>query len=243
MSAAALETAVREARQAGRPRPAPADGGVSLAEAYGIQAARFGPAAPCGYKLGLVSPAKQEQMRIAHPIFGRVAAGMLLGERVDLGRFVQPRVEPELAVVLGAALAPGARRGAVARAVGAVFLAVDVLDSVWADYRFSLAQVVADNTSGGGFLLGERPLPFLPDGELRLLLDGETIARGPLSALGDVEAHLAWLAGQVGGLTAGAVVFLGSPAAAAPARAGLLELHGPHGSVLLARLEGAPGGD
>jgi hypothetical protein len=48
---------------------------------------------------------------------------------------------------------------------------------------------------------------------------------------------LSWLSEKVGGLRAGQVIFLGSPAAALPARSGTLELHGPQESVLTAGVE------
>ncbi len=233
-----LLEAIRAARQARRPRtPLAEELGVDLAGAYRVQAASFAGEDIVGYKLGLVSPAKQQQMGVASPIYGRVTGSMLREERVPLSGFVQPRVEPELAVVLRDAVPPGTSPGAVVLAIGAVFLGIDLLDSVWEGYRFSAADVVADNASGGAFLLGDRALPWPLDGELALYLDGELVASGPVRALEPVTAHLAWLADAVGGLAAGQVVFLGSPAPAVPVRPGLLELRGPCGTLLLARLE------
>jgi len=49
--------------------------------------------------------------------------------------------------------------------------------------------------------------------------------------------RLSWLSGEVGGLQAGQVIFLGSPAAAVPAKPGTLELRGPQESVLTARVK------
>ncbi len=235
MDAEVLKAAVQEARTAHQPRPGQQDWGVGLPQAYAIQAALF-PGPLKGYKLGLVSPAKQAQMGLASPIWGRVHPGMLLEEEVVLARYVQPRLEPELAVVLRHPLPPGASLGQAARAVGGFFLAVDVLDSIWADYRFSAAEVVADNTSGGGFLLGRTLLQAPPRGELRLYLNGELLAQGPVEALGDPYAQLAWLAGEVGGLEAGQLIFLGSPAPAQPARPGVLEVWSQAG-LLLARIK------
>lgn len=234
----ALLDLIRSARQEGRLLDASEEpGGVDLDGAYRVQAALLEGQELRGYKLGLISPAKQAQMEIGEPIYGRVTAGMLLESPVPLGRFRQPRIEPELAVVLREDLPPEATPGAARLAVGAAFLAIDILDSVWQGYRFSLAGVVADNASGGGFLLGERALPLQLEGELRLYLDGELLAEGPLGSLGNPEERLCWLARATGGLRAGQVVFLGAPAAAVPARPGVLEVHGPEGSVLLARLE------
>lgn len=210
--------------------------GVSLEAAYAIQRELWGARALKGYKLGLLSPAKQQQMGIDTPIYGRIDAPMLLDGAVRLADFIQPRVEPELAVVLAGDVPAGAAPAAARAAVAGFFLGVDVLDSIWAGYKFSAAEVVADNSSGGAFLLGGRLLVAPPAGELRLYLNGEPMGAGPVSALGDPGERLSWLAAQVGGLLAGQTIFLGSPAAAQPAAPGLLELAGPDGPLLTAQL-------
>jgi 2-keto-4-pentenoate hydratase len=229
----ALFRTVKEARAEGHPVPGGRDWGVGLEEAYRIQEALF-PGPLKGYKLGLVSEAKQRQMGLAAPVYGRVHPGMIL-EEVRLASFIQPRLEPELAVVLKEDLAPGAAPGEAMRAIGGFYLAVDVLDSIWEGYRFTAEEVVADNTSGGGFLLGLRRLSAPPEGHLRLYLNGRLATEGPVAALGDPVGRLLWLANQVGGLKAFQVVFLGSPAPAVPAEAGVLEVWSEAG-VLVAPL-------
>ena len=70
--------------------------GVDLAAAYAIQAT-LGEGVPVkGYKLGLLSLAKQAQMGIDAPIYGRIYPAMMLESPVRLTRFTQPRVEPEV---------------------------------------------------------------------------------------------------------------------------------------------------
>lgn len=229
-----LQEVVRKAREERRTVSGLRDWGVELEAAYRTQTALF-PGPLKGFKLGLVSEAKQRQMGIAEPIFGRVHPGMLQ-ERISLSRFLQPRAEPEVALVLKDPLPPGASPGQAHRAIGGFFLAVDILDSVWEGYRFTLPEVVADNTSGGAFLLGLRRYGRLPRGVLRFYLNGEKVAEGSVEALGDPGGRLSWLAERVGGLKAGQVVFLGSPAAAVPLTRGVLELWG-EGGVLLARVE------
>lgn len=210
---------------------------LDLTDAYRIQGELAEGREVVGYKLGLVSPAKQAQMGLESPIYGRVHPEMILKSPVRLGRFIQPKMEPELALRLREDLSPEASVRGGWTEMGEVFLAIDFLDSIWDGYKFTLAEVVADNTSGGGFLLGDEPLEVSSEDELRMYLDGELVAEGPVEALGDVSAHIAWLAGEVGGLKAGQVIFLGSPAAAIEARPGTLELQGPKNSNLVARLE------
>jgi 2-keto-4-pentenoate hydratase len=231
-----LKETVADARRRRAIVQAPTDGGETLDDAYAIQAQLFGEAPPAGYKLGLTSPAKRAQMGQDRPVYGRVSRAMIhAGPTLDLDALIQPRFEPEVAVVLKADVAPDPKPGEVARAIGAAFLALDVLDSVWEGYRFSLPQVVADNTSGGAFLLGDRAYPAIPSGSLTLRFDGDVVGEGALSEIGDPIAHLSWLATDVGGLGSGQTVFLGAPIAACDARPGLPELDGPAGHRLVVR--------
>ena len=233
-----LLTHIREARTSRSTTMSQAEAvGVDLEGAYQIQAALGEHRELRGYKFGLISPAKQAQMGISSPIHGRVYAEMLLESPVHLSQFIQPRIEPELAVVLRDDLPARASVEAARLAVGGIFLGVDFLDSVWEGYRFSSAEVVADNASGGGFLLGKQQLRESLTGQLSLYLNGELLTEGPVEALGDIGERLSWLAEQVRGLRAGYVVFLGSPAAAVPAKPGRLELHGPQESMLTAIVE------
>lgn len=197
---------------------------VDLDGAYRIQRAHYPDAQCIGYKLGLISQAKQQQMGLEQPIYGRIARSMIYRQEVKLNNFIQPRLEPELAIVLRHSIPSGATPGMAMRAIGGIFLGVDILDSVWTDYRFSATEVVADNASGGGFLLGERLLEQIPDGDLSLYLNGELRTSGPIAALGNIEQQLCWLAQTVGELKAGQIVFLGSPAQAIPAVAGVVEV-------------------
>ncbi|MFL5655417.1 MAG: 2-keto-4-pentenoate hydratase [Ktedonobacteraceae bacterium] len=233
-----LLTRVREARTSRKTTmPRYSAVGVDLEGAYRIQAALGEHRELKGYKFGLISPAKQAQMGISAPIYGRVYAEMLLESPVHVSQFIQPRIEPELAVVLRDDVSVQATPAAARLAVAGVFLGVDFLDSIWEGYHFSIAEVVADNASGGGFLLGKQPLSEPLTGRLSLYLNGELLTEGPVEALGDIGERLSWLAKKVGGLRAGQVIFLGSPAAALPARPGVLELYGPQESMLTAMVE------
>lgn len=198
--------------------------GVELEAAYRIQERLANGQQVKGYKLGLLSPAKQSQMGIDHPTYGRIYPHMLKEGSISLADFMQPRVEPEVAVLLAKGIAADDTPGKIAAAIGGYFLGLDVLDTVWQGYKFSAAEVVADNTSGGGFVLGTRLHSVPPTGALRLFINGRLAAEGQVQVLGNPVDRLAFLAKQVGGLDAGQVVFLGSPAAATPAQKGLVEV-------------------
>lgn len=132
MKAAAktLLQAIQKARQTQTPLQSQARE-VDLEQAYQIQAQNFAGRVLKGYKLGLVSPAKQKQMGLGQPVYGRISPEMLLEGPVRLGNFIQPRLEPELAVVLNNDLPAGASPGQAMRAAGGFFLGLDILDSVW----------------------------------------------------------------------------------------------------------------
>src|SRR5260370_39299459 len=118
---------------------------------------------------------------------------MLLNRPVHLNQFIQPRIEPELAVVMRDDLPAHVSPEAARLAVGGIYLGVDFLDSIWEGYRFSIAEVVADNASGGGFLLGKHQLREPIAGRLSLYLNGELLTEGPVEALGDTGVSLCWL--------------------------------------------------
>jgi 2-keto-4-pentenoate hydratase len=229
---------IREARERRETMiPEAEELGVGIEGAYKVQAALREGRELIGYKMDLIGLAKQAQMGVDSPIYGLVYDDMILRSPVQLGSFLQPRLEPELAVILGEDLSPEASPGAVHSAIGGIFLAIDFLSSVWEDYEFGVADVVADNVSGGGFLLGERVLNEPLEGNLRLYHNGRLFTEGLVGDVGDIGGRLLWLSEGVGGLKAGQTILLGSPAAAQEAEPGTVELHGPRGSVLVANLQ------
>lgn len=241
MALSAEEQALSDIIQQARGNKLPVAGkntsrGIDLAGAYRIQAAAQGERVLKGYKLGLVSSAKQQQMGITTPIYGQIYADAICQKGINLRDFVQPRIEPEIAVVLRDAVEPNANAGVISKAVGGYFLGVDILDSVWQDYKFTAVEVIADNASGGGFLLSGRMSASVSGGMLRLYLNGEVQTEGHTDALGNPIQRLQWLAQQVGGLAAGTIVFFGSPAPAVPLKIGVLEVTGPDGLVLIAKI-------
>ena len=211
--------------------------GVTLEGAYRIQAANRGDRVLKGYKLGLLSPAKQSQMGISTPLYGPIYMDTIYQNSVPLSDFIQPRLEPEIMAVLRDAIPASANTQDIEAAIAGYFLGVDVLDSVWEGYKFTAPEVAADNTSQGGFLPGQVMSLWRPQGELNLYLNGEHRGGGNLADLGDPIERLVWLAQTVGGLDAGMMIFFGSPAAAIPAEAGTLEVTDSDGHVLVAKVE------
>ncbi|OQY42665.1 MAG: hypothetical protein B6242_15885 [Anaerolineaceae bacterium 4572_78] len=213
------------------------DWGVDLAGAYRIQKVMGQGEEIKGYKLGLTSPAKQAQLCLDGPLYGPIYARMLFNEPVPLHQFIQPRLEPEIVIMLDNDLPADASTEMIKKSIDGYYLGVDIIDSIWQNYRFTPVEVVADNTSGGGFVLGKHANPTMPTGILRLFIDGVLKAEGTLDVLGNPIEKIAWLAKTLNGLQAGHVFFLGSPFRSVPAEVGLLEIvvsEGKHGASKLA---------
>lgn len=200
---------------------------LDVATAYAIQAdvvaARLEAGSVIvGAKLGLTSVAKQRQMKVDEPLYGWLTSDMQIdtGAVLECARFIQPRCEPEIAFLLSADLdGPDTSAAQVLAATELVFPAVDVLDSRFAGYAFTLPDVIADNSSCAGYVLGGQgvhPAGF----DLRLTgcafyKNGELVATASGAAvLGHPAAAVAWLVRRLAargeGLRAGQVVLSGS---------------------------------
>ncbi|MGK5522233.1 2-keto-4-pentenoate hydratase [Micromonospora sp. URMC 107] len=182
-----------------------------------------------GLKMGLTSKAKMAQVGVDEVIWGRLTDTMRVpdGGSVDPAAFIHPRVEPEVAFLLDRLPEPGEPVGDFTDAVRAVAPAIELIDSRYANFTFSLPDVIADNTSAAAFVVG--PWSPVPDGleNLGVLLevDGRVAQVGSTAAiLGDPRRALdegIRLAGRHGvRLREGWVFLAGAATAAVPLRAG-----------------------
>jgi 2-oxo-3-hexenedioate decarboxylase len=194
-----------------------------------------------GAKLGLTSRVKQQVMNVDQPLYGWVTSSMLapFGEPVERARFIHPRVEPEIAFLLERDLAAPATVASVLAATEAVFAAIDILDSRYENFRFTLPDVVADNASAGAFLIGPKAVRPADLIDLSLIgcvlrVDGEVASTAAGAAtMGHPAAAVAWLVNRLAGqgqqLKAGMLVFSGGltePISLEPGRSVSAELEG-----------------
>ncbi|WP_439639241.1 2-keto-4-pentenoate hydratase [Nevskia sp.] len=178
---------------------------LSIAEAYTITRLRFAHLgrARVGYKLGYTSRAMREQMGIAEPNYGLLGEGMVLGPSpvtIEAGQLVHPRVEPELTLELGAPLqGPGCTEAAASAAIAKVYPSLEVVDTRYHAYQFTLRDNIADNSSSARCVLGA-PVAFTPQLDLKTCVvelrgsDGVLAFGVGADALGDPVRALAWLA-------------------------------------------------
>ena len=209
MAVADAAARLAEAAETGLPCPPVRDliGRDDVVTAYGVQqlltARRIESGARVvGRKIGLTSPAVQEQLGVDRPDFGVLFDDMAYrgGDTIPNDLVMQPRIEAEVAFVLGADLAEGPLDAAqVRRATEYVVAALEVCGSRIADWDISFGDTVADNASAGAFVLGPRRLTLAEvspvEVEMSMTIDGEQVSTGNGAAcLGDPVQAVVWLA-------------------------------------------------
>ncbi|SNS69605.1 2-keto-4-pentenoate hydratase [Rhodococcoides kyotonense] len=211
--------------------------GIDVVDAYEIQLINIrrrvsDGARVVGHKVGLSSLAMQQMMGVDEPDYGHLLADMEVFQTVpvDSSTFCYPRVEVEVAFVLGADL-PGASCTVddVMEATEFVAPSIELIDSRIRDWKIGLPDTIADNASSAGFVLGEQRVP---PADIDLLAidavlwrNGIRIAEGRSDAvLGNPVTAVSWLARKVDGfgvrLKKGDIVLPGSCTRAIDARAG-----------------------
>jgi 2-oxo-3-hexenedioate decarboxylase len=220
-----LDEAAREAQAIPQIDP---EGRLTLDQAYAIQQASIQRRvarghARTGVKMGFTSRSKMVQMGLSDVIWGRLTSDMQLeeGAVVSISRFIHPRVEPELAFVLCQAVTPAMTAAEALACVEAVAPALEIIDSRYVDFKFTLTDVVADNASSSGYVVGPwcDPRQDFSNLGLTLNIDGRVVQVGSTAAiLGHplrslvAAARLAAAAGEP--LQAGSVVMAGGATAA-----------------------------
>ncbi len=185
-----------------------------------------------GHKVGLSSKAMQEMMGVDEPDYGHLLEDMRVYEDVpvDAGRYCYPRVEIEVAFLLGADL-PGedCTEDDVLAATQAFAPSIELIDSRIVDWKISIGDTISDNASSAGFVVGKgRVAPSdidIKGIDATLTRNGELVAQGRSDAvLGNPVTAVAWLARTVARfgvrLHAGHVVLPGACARAVDVRPG-----------------------
>lgn len=114
-----------------------------------------------GWKLGLTSKAKQRMMGVHEPSYGVLLENMKLnpGEPISIAPFIHAKIEPEIAFVLKKDLnGPVVTVADVLVATDYVVAAMEIIDSRYENFNFTLPDVIADNSSSSRYILGKEKL-------------------------------------------------------------------------------------
>lgn len=232
--------AIREARAQRRSiaRVSETHGIAGLAQAY--QVAEINTTARLaepgrrvvGLKVGLTSRAVQQQLGVDQPDFGVLFDDMehLDGDAIPMARLIQPKVEAEVALVVGADLAGETLSWSeFLRGLAYALPALEIVDSVIQDWKITLVDTVADNASSALYVLGNQPVDVgrMDLGALGMQMDinGKTVSVGTGAAcLGHPLRAAYWLARTMAergqSLKAGQVILSGALGPMVPLQAG-----------------------
>lgn len=207
--------------------------GMTLDDAYAVQAAlvarkRAAGARVIGWKIGLTSRAMQQALNITTPDSGVLLDNMLFddGATIPVGRFIQPRIEAEIAFVMKAPLSGlQVTRDDVLAATDYVAPSLEILDTriLRADPASGKARIitdtVSDNAANAGIVLG-RQRHAVDAFDLRWI--GAIVARDGVveetglgaGVLNDPMTGILWLVHRLAqygmGIAAGEVLLSGS---------------------------------
>ncbi|MGE0312161.1 MAG: 2-oxo-hept-4-ene-1,7-dioate hydratase [Lautropia sp.] len=221
---------------------------IGLPEAYAIQAAfverkRQDGATPKGWKIGLTSRAMQSALGIDIPDSGVLFDDMFFesGGTIPADRFIEPRIEAEIAFVMRADLAgPGVGVVDVLRATEFVAPALEILDTrilrrdTASGRNRTIVDTVSDNAANAGIVLGTR---LLRPAEVDLRWVGAIVSRDGVveetglgaGVLDNPLRGIAWLANRLASvgqsIRAGEVLLSGSF---------IRPIESPHGATITA---------
>ena len=160
-----------------------------------------------GHKVGLTSKAMQRSSMIDEPDYGYILDDQLIadGAKVKHADYCKPRVEVELAFIMGKKLqGPGVGLTDVLSATDYVVPALEIVDARVQDPR-KIFDTVADNGAAAGIVMGGRPVRPM-DVDLRwvggIMYKNSEIEETGVAAgvLGHPAMGVAWLANKLGSL-------------------------------------------
>lgn len=140
-----------------------------------------------GIKLGFTSRAKMQQMGVSDMIWGWLTDSMLYkaGDQLPMHKFIHPRAEPEICFVTSKEINKTIPLSEVKDYISSLAVAIEIIDSRYENFKFSLEDVVADNCSSTALFVGEHldVDTSLSDISMQLLINGEVRQSGSTDAI------------------------------------------------------------
>jgi len=140
-----------------------------------------------GVKLGFTSKEKMIQMGVHDMIWGRLTDKMLAenNSAISISNFIHPRAEPEICFRIGKDINREINEAELLKYINGVCGAIEIIDSRYENFKFSLEDVIADNCSSSALVLGNWESPELDISNLNISLsfDSEEVASGNSNAI------------------------------------------------------------
>lgn len=158
-----------------------------------------------GWKLGLTSKAKQIMMGVHEPSYGILLDNMQLleGEKFSVKPFIHAKIEPEIAFFFDKEVkGPVVSVVDILEATAFIAPAMEIIDSRYRNFNFTLPDVIADNSSSSRYIVGEK-LYRVDEVDLRLMgmvfkKNGEILATSAGAAvMGHPARAIAWMANKL----------------------------------------------
>jgi 2-keto-4-pentenoate hydratase len=192
--------------------------GFDVAQAYAVahlvHEARIAEGAkPLGRKIGFTNRGIWPTYNVYEPIWGYVydtTVVQLDGERATcrLGRFAEPKIEPEIVLHFASAPAVGAGPAQILECVDWMAHGFEIVQSHYPGWKFAVADTIADSALHGALLVGpQRPvaqvardagaaletfsLSLMCDGKEREVGRGSNVLGSPLLAIAHLVSVLA----------------------------------------------------
>jgi len=157
-----------------------------------------------GWKLGLTSKAKQKMMGVHEPTYGVLLDSMELpyDRPISLKPLIHPKIEPEIAFVFDKEVVGPTSVPEVLAATAYVSPALEIIDSRYRNFSFTLDDVIADNSSSSRYIIGEQKIS--PD-EIDFKLMGMVFKRNgkieatstAASVMGHPARAIAWMVNKL----------------------------------------------
>ena len=120
-------------------------------------------------------------------IWGRLTDEMQIedGQTLSRTKFIHPRVEPEIAFLIGRQINRPITLAEATDYLAGVAGALEVIDSRYENFKFSLEDVIADNCSSAAYMIGQwlAPTTAVNNLAIALQINGKQVQTGNSNAI------------------------------------------------------------